>query len=145
MEIRAYHPSHLEGIKVRDFEARELALLTGYCAQLSNLPDVYTLLVDGTVVAIGGIQMQWPGMAEGFLMTTPLVEKYPIAFQKAVTRIIHVFQKRRKLLRLQVVVHIDHAVSHRWIQRLGFGPEGLMQKYGPDGNDYVLYARVWEK
>lgn len=143
MEIRAYHPSHLEGIEVRDFEAREIDLIKGYRAQLVNLPDVYTLLMHGEVVIIGGIHVQWPGVAEGFLITTPLVEKYVKSFHKAMIRVIEVLRQRRKLRRLQTVVNVKHEVSHGWIQHLGFEPEGIMRKYGPDGSDYVRYARVW--
>ena len=143
MEVRRFAPHHLDHIVIRDFESREIDLLSEYRAKLRDLPDVYTLLKDGRVVVIVGMHLQWPGMAEGFMITTPLVEHYPIAFHKAMLRGIHTLATRRNLRRIQVVIHAAHPTSHKWITRLGFRCEGLMELYGPDGSDYIRYARIW--
>lgn len=144
MEIRRFLPHHLDSIVARPFDAREIELLSGYRDCLAGLPDVYTFLKNGQVVVIVGLYMPWPGMAEGFMITTSLVERHPIAFHKAMMRGIHIMGDRRSLRRLQVAVHVAHPTGHKWIQRAGFRCEGFMEKYGPDGSDYIRYAMTWE-
>lgn len=41
--------------------------------------------------------------------------------------------------RLEVRTAIDHDVSHQWLRRLGFRPEGVCWGYGR-GLDFVMYA-----
>jgi RimJ/RimL family protein N-acetyltransferase len=45
-------------------------------------------------------------------------------------------------VRIQAIVRTDWPTAHRFIERLGFQKEGMMRKFGPDGSDYYLYARV---
>ena len=44
--------------------------------------------------------------------------------------------------RIQAVVKADWPLAIRFVERLGFVREGRMRKFGPNGDDYYLYARV---
>lgn len=42
--------------------------------------------------------------------------------------------------RLQCESRVDHHDAHRWLQRLGARPDGLMRGYGRDGSDYIMFS-----
>lgn len=44
--------------------------------------------------------------------------------------------------RVQAIVRADWAIAVHFLERLGFEREGLMKRFGPDGDDYFLYGRV---
>ncbi len=145
MIIQPFTPEHLDHLDIRSFEAKELEFAEDIRRSIVVLPDCFTGIEAGQVVAIAGIYVIWPGVADAFVISTPLVEKYPKAFHRAILRgLLHLCQKRH-IRRLQTAVHVDHKVSRKWIKRLGFRPEGLMRAYGPDGSDYIRYARIWQE
>jgi hypothetical protein len=47
--------------------------------------------------------------------------------------------------RFQMSVRADFGPGIRWAKLLGFEPEGVLSKYGPDGADHILYAKVYER
>jgi RimJ/RimL family protein N-acetyltransferase len=51
-------------------------------------------------------------------------------------------QEEHKLYRIQASVSVLDLTANRYAQWLGFQKEGIMKKYGPDGTDYVRYARL---
>lgn len=144
IDIRRFQMSHLDSIEVGAFEQQKTGLFPKYREYLADLRDVYTLLEDGEVVIVGGLSILWSGVAEGFFMTTLRVLSKPWPFIKAMRRGIEVLQARRSLRRIQTVAQVGDVVSHQWIQWLGLKPDGLMEKYGPDGSDYIRYAKTWE-
>lgn len=44
--------------------------------------------------------------------------------------------------RVEVRTIIDHDLSHRWLESLGFEREGLCRGYGRNSEDFVQYAYV---
>jgi len=51
-------------------------------------------------------------------------------------------QETHELSRIQASVCASDVRANRYAQWLGFEKEGIMRKYGPDGTDYIRYARV---
>jgi hypothetical protein len=145
LRIVPFEIAHLEIIKARKFEARELARLPdlegrvlGYMAR----GMAYTGFLGEEILMCGGIVLLWPGVGEGWSITTPLVTAHPVLFHFAMRRIMELLVRTMGLWRLEVAIQGDHYVSQRWIKRLGFEFEGFKQAYGPDGSDYVGFARV---
>jgi len=50
--------------------------------------------------------------------------------------------KTSKVKRIQTNVKADFKLGHRFAEWLGFEKEGLMKYYGPDGSNYIRYARI---
>ena len=99
-------------------------------------------LADDEVMFCGGLMILWPGVAEAWLLTSPLVEQYPVWFHRTVDRFLREKEIELGLRRIQMTVHQDHVTGKRWAERLGFACEVRMAKYGPQGHDYYLYART---
>ena len=80
-----------------------------------------TGLVDGEVVAVGGISYLPDATYAAFLMADDKARKYPIALHKAGLRVLE--EARRLGIRRLVTnkdTHIEAA--ERWLRRLGFVP-----------------------
>jgi hypothetical protein len=45
--------------------------------------------------------------------------------------------------RLQCESRIDHHDAHRWLMAMGAKADGLLQGYGRDGSDYIMFS--WSK
>lgn len=103
----------------------------------------YTIEAPEGLVASGGIIPLWKGVGEAWVITSTLVEKYPVLFAKTVWRKLHEIINTNDIERAQTTIHKDHVVSQRWAERMGFKNEGLMRKY-LGGEDYYRYALVKE-
>ncbi len=101
-----------------------------------------TISSNGLTVASGGIDLMWDGVGEAWTIISRHIEKYRFSVHKAVKRYLEETTKEKNLHRVQAHVLRGDETAMRWIVRLGFHPEGLCKKYGPGGEDYILYARL---
>jgi hypothetical protein len=103
----------------------------------------YTIEAPEGLVASGGVIPLWKGVGEAWVVTSDLVEKYPIFFAKTVWRKLHEILDVNGIERVQTTIHRDHMVSQRWAERMGFENEGLMRRF-LGGEDYYRYALIKE-
>jgi hypothetical protein len=47
-----------------------------------------------------------------------------------------------KIVRLQITVHSANFLALKWAKVLYFKEEGVLKKFGPDGNDFIMMART---
>ena len=81
-------------------------------------------------------------MGEAWVLSSPLVERFKLSFHKAVKQTLDAIQKNLKLHRIQCMVHADYTRSQKWVERLGFKREGLMDKFAADKSSYYIYGRT---
>jgi RimJ/RimL family protein N-acetyltransferase len=143
-QIIPFEFAHLVALQPREFEARELAQLNDWeerTREYQAKGSAYTGIIGDQIMGCAGIFLLWPGMAEVWAVTTPLVTTHTMAFHRTISRGLDVVERTMRLHRIQVAIHVDHFVSQKWIRRLGFKAEGSMPGYGPDGATYMRFAR----
>ena len=91
-------------------------------------------------IAIFGLTNYWPGMAELWAVLSPEFKRRPI-LARWVKKAIDDQMSVSGIRRLQMTIRTEGYLI-RWAIFLGFKHEGLMEKYGPDGLDYMMYGRV---
>jgi hypothetical protein len=133
MTINRRHFDSLTFLNFPNPKAISLNLLKGKAYTITN----------GQPVACGGILPLWNGVGEGWVVTSPMVEKYPILFTKTIWRATYRLIESMDLDRVQTVIDAEHTVSQKWAERMGFKNEGLMRKY-LGGRDFYRYALVKE-
>jgi hypothetical protein len=145
IRLREYRPDDYMSIKRRHFDAMTFLNFPDPMSIAINLNKgpAYTL-VNEEIIASGGILPLWKGVGEGWIVSSPLVEKYPIAFAKTLWRKMLSLYDELGLERLQTLVDAEHIVSQKWLERMGFENEGLMRKY-LNGRDFYRYALIKEK
>lgn len=104
--------------------------------------EVLTILHGALPVAILGVTVLWPGVAEVWSIMTDDIRKVPVAFHRFCERLLRSTMKKHKLHRAQCNVRGDFTTGLRWAEALGFQREGLLRQFGPDGSDYILFART---
>jgi hypothetical protein len=145
IKVRDYAPEDYMIIQRRKFDSLTFLNFPNAKQVGKNLAKgpAYTI-TNGVPVACGGILPLWTGVGEGWVVTSPLVEKYPVIFAKTVWRETVRLIESMDLDRIQTVVDAEHTVSHKWVERMGFKNEGLMRKY-LGGRDFYRYALIREK
>lgn len=97
------------------------------------------------VVLAGGVATVWPGRGLGWAIIRPGTSRRRVAFAARYAR-----ARLGKLLRvdrfhrIEASVIVDYAAGHVLVRGLGFEREFTARRYGPDGRDHVLYARLAE-
>jgi len=145
IEIREYRPEDYMIIQRRYFDSLTFMNFSNPKAIAINLTKgiAYTL-TNGTPIACGGVMPLWEGVGEGWVVTSELVERYPLTFAKTVWRKMKEIIDEMDLVRVQTLVDAEHTVSMKWVERMGFENEGLMRKY-LGGRDFYRYALLREK
>lgn len=102
----------------------------------------FTIMVGTRPVACMGLLILWPGVAEGWAFVANDIRRYSMSFLKTAFWIIEQARARNNLHRIQAVVHEDFKTGQKFMKHLGFYPEAKLVAYGPDGANYMLYARI---
>lgn len=99
-------------------------------------------LVDNKIIGCGGFILMWPGVYEAWLYvdTYDNFIKYKICLIKKFRCEIENLVYHRLQATVDARTH-NHA---KFMNLLGFQPEATLQKYGYDGSDYIMYARLRE-
>ena len=101
-----------------------------------------TGVVNGEVVACGGVDLMFPGVGEVWLMLTPETDRYPIATFEIIRDGLDKIIKDSKLHRVQAWGRIGFDRAHTLFKHLNFEVEGRARSYTPDKVDCLLYARI---
>ena len=102
----------------------------------------FTLEDDGTILAVGGVHVMWFGAAEGWVLVSPDCLQTPASFARYAKRVFDGILQETELRRVQASIHVDDKRAYRFAQWLGFEDEGVMRKYGVEGDDYYRMARL---
>lgn len=142
-KIRRFRAEDLLDIELRatDLENLEGVNLPEHGQQLAHTPEASTILTDeGQIIAsVGGFVLGKTCLV--FLLTSPLVERFPLL----VLRVVRAYIKRamrRGVVRFETLVNPDDARAVRFIEHLGFEREGLCRATGDNLKDRFLYARI---
>ena len=92
-------------------------------------------------MACGGVVLLWRGVGEAWSLSAAGLSARALALHRIVAARLDRVQADHDLHRIQTSVHIDNGPGRRWVARLGFKEEGIMQGYGPLGDDFVRLAR----
>lgn len=145
IEVIRFMPEHAVTMSLRDPDSAWVnnigAPVEAQARVLACGPAV-TMLRDGDVVACGGVTLLWRDVAEAWMRTSPLVEAHPVALVRTVRRFLGTVWRNLALKRLQCVVRSDYDRALRFAEHVGFRREAILHRYGPDGADYIMCARI---
>ena len=106
-------------------------------------PAVTVLSPGREILFCCGAHHIWDGCAECWAIYSPLVKKYPSAL-RLTKELLERLYDQFGYYRLQGAVDPRFTETIRFVEHLGFKQEGLMRRYGPHGEDRILYALVKE-
>ncbi len=141
MNFRAATQEDLDYVRDNPFEGAVKNTL------YSEVPDsnTYAVVYEGSLVAVGGVQVFWPGRGSFWLILTADCKKEGIHGLRALYAIrekIEELSKANNLHRAEAAIRTDFSRAIAMIEALGFKREALMRHYWPDKRDAFLYARI---
>nr|BAR34694.1 putative acetyltransferase [uncultured Mediterranean phage uvMED] len=145
IEIVPFENKHAEEILKSGLNSEALELRPEhkkYAYYLKEVGMSFTGLVNNKPIAAGGVFPLWDGVAEGWVLATKDIFNYPIFCAKHIKKRTEIIIKTNHIKRLQTSVKADCELALRFASWLGLKPEGLMKGYGPDGSDFIRYARI---
>lgn len=100
-------------------------------------------LFDGeTPMASAGIEDIREGVGELWMYVSIHASRIPKTLAIYSRRVLGGWWEAYGYIRLQALVNADSRVGRRFVEHLGLEPEGTLRRYGPLGNDQIMYARV---
>ena len=103
----------------------------------------FTGLVDGKPIFAAGMKIIWKGVAEGWVLATKEVWDHPLLVARAIRKDFARIAKENNINRVQSAVRANYTTGLRFAKWLGLQEEGLMKKFGFDGSDQYMYARLF--
>lgn len=143
IRLRPYKLGDLKAIEGRAYE-KELVRLTGrdYGEEFAANGPAYTILDDFAPVAAGGVFILWPGVGEAWMHLSDWIYQHPCTLYRETRKMLTAIIHNNGLRRVQAPICRKMQMNRRFVESLGFAPEGTMHRWGPDDEAYVMYARV---
>ena len=148
IEIIQYEPIHAYTILERNVREEDM--------WLSKYPDwekwskgwkdggpAYTLVIDGEIVGCAGVVLMDWNRGEAWTLLSSLFYKYKKTVFKAIKNNLESIINDKKLRRVQAIVYDGtEKICGNFLEHLGFSWEAKHRKYGPNGEDVHIYAKV---
>ena len=103
----------------------------------------FTGIVNNKPIFAAGMKIIWGQVAEGWVIATSEMWKHPIGVAKAIKKDFARVAKENNITRVQSAIRKDFKQGLRFAEWLGLEEEGLMKKFGFDGTDQYMYARIF--
>lgn len=108
--------------------------------------NTYAVMYEGSLVAVGGLQVRWEGVGLLWLILTANCKRDGIHGFRALYAIYERMEElieNNALHRAEAAVRTDFPEAVKMIEAFGFEREGLMRQHGPDKADSYLYSRIF--
>ena len=103
----------------------------------------FTGMIDGKPIFAAGMKIIWNGVAEGWVLATKDALDHPLLVAKAIRKDFARIAKENNINRVQTAVRANYTTGLKFAKWLGLEEEGLMKKFGFDGSDQYMYARLF--
>ena len=103
----------------------------------------FTGLINDKPIFAAGMKLIWNGVAEGWVLATKEVLNHPLLVAKAIKKDFARIAKENNINRVQTAVRENYTTGLKFAKWLGLEQEGLMRKFGFDGSDQYMYARIF--
>jgi len=148
LSVRQYEPKDFLNIELMDYEkkCREGQPVEQWAYIKKTIgPAVTVVDPQNQIVFCCGIHSMWAGVGEIWAVFSPLAKKYPDTWIVA-KKLLKQYFSENGYVRLQAALDPEECPeSIRFDERLGFKAEGTLRRYGPHGEDRIMYALVKEK
>ena len=100
--------------------------------------ESWAILADDEVLAIGGIVRLWENTGEAWSIVSARAKDYPLAVCKASRAAV----RGARLRRVQACIRAGDDTARRFAEICGMDAEATLRAFGPEGEDYIIYARI---
>lgn len=135
--------------ELREDERRQIEASTGVPYDFKKVVELmcmapaprWAVLEDGKPIALIGYTQQRPGVWRDWMLSTDAVWKKPIAITR-ICRLIMKTMEDNGAHRLECISMASREMAHKWYRSVGLKFEGILQKWGANGEDAMIFARL---
>lgn len=140
MDIVPFKAEHLEMIELQPHQAGFSTYIAQkqYGKSLEQGSESFTAIADGKVVGCAGLVFQWEQRALAWALLSHDAGKHMISIVRKIDKYLNF----RDVRRVEATAICGFKPGARLLEMLGFKYEGLAEKYTPDGEDVLMYAKV---
>lgn len=141
-----FHESHMERIipSQADLELFDaMGNLPARLEAIANADHAWTVFYKREPALCLGVEVKWPTNAEAWMVPGRLSIRHGTLLCRGARRFFDNIGPALGLRRIQIVVSVERKRAMSWAKFLKFQEEGLMKAYGPEGYDYMMYARIY--
>lgn len=102
----------------------------------------FTLIVNNEIIGSAGFHIYWPGVAEVWLCANKSFERNWFKAVICIKKKIEWMIEENGVKRFQAPISATLELNQKFVKWLGFSAEGYMRKFGPWGDDYIMYSKV---
>lgn len=144
-KILPFKVEHIEVMDIREYEFKTVFQLKNVQAGLKVFEQsktAGTIVCDGRIIAIMGLQELWRGVCELWVIPSKYVREYTLPFARTLRKAMD-SGILNNYHRVQIRA-CDDDLHNRFLKFLRFEKEGTLKKYDTLGNDMNMWARVKE-
>lgn len=139
MNVIPYEASHIGLIEAQPQQLHMVSQASfEYLSNLKSLGPAYTGVLDGKVIGCAGIIQSTFGSGTLWALLHRDAARHMLGIHRCAKRLLDLHQMRR----LEATTEVGFLAGCKWLEMLGFKPEGIMPSYGPDGASHWRYGRV---
>lgn len=145
LKIVPFEAEHLLQMKIRNEESEPFDGKDFYeIAKQSDRELSFTFIdsEDSYIAFCLGVKKLWNGVGEAWSLCNEGIHKYIRELLYYSRLYIDKAFNDYGFHRLQAHVRADWIKSIMFDEKLGFVEEAFLEKYGPNGEDYILFGRV---
>lgn len=143
MHVVPFSVNHVVSIDMREHEAwitRDV--LSQFAQEHAKRGQGYSMVEGDCIVACGGVDVIWQGVGEAWTILSRHAENHKLSLHRTVLRCLNEIINSHRLHRVQAHVLKGDERAINWIIRLGFHPEAVLESFGLNREDYIVYARL---
>ena len=122
---------------------RDYINVDGDAKNLEQNNLAFTGIINNKPIFAAGYKIFWGNVAECWLIGTKEMSNYSLSVAKIIKKNFAIIAKKNKLERVQTTIRKDFKEGIKFAEWLGLEREVLMKKWGFDGSDQYLYARIF--
>lgn len=132
---------HMTVADFMDFVLPQISIpLHHFACKTLMAGPAWTVLYDGRIVCCYGIAPVVKGCGEAWMMMSDEAKARPLVVLRTAKRIFQTIFTSGTYRRIQAMVLADDRQHRNWVEHLGFKVEGVMEKYGPNGETFLRYV-----
>lgn len=130
-------PFHLSHVADMQYDLHINPRLVAHFNQTRSNGPAFTLIADERVVGAGGVVLGWEGLGDAWAVLAPNAPK--ILVTRMAKSMLQEVKRNLNLRRIQTFT-LPEPKYGLWVEALGFRSEGTLHKYGPNGEDFMIWA-----
>lgn len=142
MIVEPFQPFHVDVLRAQGVQPAQLAEVShvpGSYASVGRPQGPAVTARDGDHILIcGGIVKQTDTRGECWALLSPDAGRHMLSLTRAVKRFIEIHPWKR----LEATVEEQFGAGCKWVEILGFRFEGVLPRYGLDGETHLRYVRL---